>query len=150
MDRQESPKSSAFTAFDVCDELWRLLKSYKAHVVRIADKHGLTMMQFGALYAVSQGNSTMGKVAQTMHCDASNITGVADRLVSLGLIVRHDDPRDRRIKGLLLTPHGNSTLQEILQAMPAALGCDQLTSQELQQLLSLLRKLDANSQTAAP
>lgn len=130
------------SAYDVCEALWLLVKSFKAHMTRIADSHGLTMMQFGALYAVSEGNITMGKVAQTMHCDASNVTGIVDRLVALDLVVRQEDPRDRRVKSLLLTPLGSTTLQRILREMPVALGCNRLSAEERSLLYGLVYKLE--------
>lgn len=132
------------TPFMVCEDLWRLLASYKSHMSRIADTFGLTTMQFGALHAIAdqeQGNATMGKVAQRLHCDASNATGIIDRLTTLGLVVRQDNPQDRRVKSLVLTPEGSTTLQKILDQMPSAIGCDRLDDAEMQKLHCIARKL---------
>ena len=132
------------TAFTICEDLWRLLKSYKTHMSRIADTYGLTMIQFGALHAISeqqQGQATMGKVAQALHCDASNATGIIDRLTALKFVVRLDNPADRRVKSLLLTPLGVTTLQKILSEMPSALGCERLDRTERQAMHRLVGKL---------
>lgn len=137
------------SAFTICEDLWRLLKSYKSHMSRIADAYGLTMIQFGALHAISeqeQGKATMGKVAQTLHCDASNATGIIDRLTALKFVIRQDNPTDRRVKSLLLTPLGSATLQKILDEMPAALGCDRLDRAERLSLHALVYKLSGDSE----
>ena len=132
------------SAFMVCEDLWRLLKMYKKHVMRIADSYGLTMIQFSALYAIAeqeQGKATMGKVAQTLHCDASNATGIVDRLTALKLVIRQDNPSDRRVKSLLLTPLGDATLHKVLDEMPSALGCDRLDAAERKRMHRMVGKL---------
>src|SRR6187431_3214207 len=40
----------------------------------------------------------MGELAQHMHCDNSNITGIVDRLTERGLVERRAAPGDRRAK----------------------------------------------------
>lgn len=49
-----------------------------------------------------------------LHCDASNITGVVDKLYSLKLINRDESPTDRRVKILSLTNKGSELCQIIL------------------------------------
>ena len=48
----------------------------------------------------------MGQVAQTLACDASNVTGLVNRLESRGLVRRPASAEDRRVKVLDLTPAG--------------------------------------------
>jgi DNA-binding MarR family transcriptional regulator len=48
----------------------------------------------------------MSELAATMFCDASNITGIADRLEARGLVERVPAAHDRRVKTLVLTPEG--------------------------------------------
>jgi MarR family transcriptional regulator, organic hydroperoxide resistance regulator len=48
----------------------------------------------------------MSELAAQMFCDASNITGLADRLEARGLVERVPSPSDRRVKTLALTPEG--------------------------------------------
>jgi MarR family transcriptional regulator, organic hydroperoxide resistance regulator len=137
-------KMAEITPFTLCEDLWRLLGSYKSHMTRIAESFGLTMMQFGAMHAISdqeKGTATMGKVAQRLHCDASNATGIIDRLTALKFVVRQDNPNDRRVKSLVLTPLGNETLEKILEKMPSALGCDRLDETELHKMHRLVGKL---------
>ena len=41
----------------------------------------------------------MGRLAETLACDASNVTGLVDRLESRGLVRRQPSAADRRVEG---------------------------------------------------
>ena len=45
----------------------------------------------------------MGELAQHMHCDNSNMTGIVDRLAERGLVERRPAEGDRRVKLVALT-----------------------------------------------
>ena len=49
----------------------------------------------------------MSRLADTLSCDASNVTGLVDRLESRGLVRRQPSAEDRRVKVLQLTPAGS-------------------------------------------
>jgi len=136
--------SAPVTSATVCQELLDLLKKFKAHMGQVAEKYGLTTMQLHALHAIADGHVTMGKVAQTMHCDASNVTGIIDRLTALEFVIRQEDPRDRRVKSLQLTPRGSAILEHVLAELPERLGCSRLNQQELQSLHVSMTKLIAD------
>ncbi len=55
----------------------------------------------------------MHHLAGALHCDTSNVTGIVDRLEDRGLVERRVDPRDRRVKRLVLTDEG-AALRELL------------------------------------
>jgi len=67
-------------------------------------------MQIHALYAIKHGDVTMGRVAETLHCDASNVTGIVDRLVAGQFITRQEGELDRRTKTLQLTAKGHRAI----------------------------------------
>ena len=46
---------------------------------------------------------TMGRLAATLSCDASNVTGLVDRLEANGLVLRRPAGHDRRVKVVELT-----------------------------------------------
>jgi DNA-binding MarR family transcriptional regulator len=48
----------------------------------------------------------MSALADALHCDNSNITGIVDRLEAAGLAERRPDERDRRVKAVVLTEKG--------------------------------------------
>ena len=59
-------------------------------------------------------------MARWLTCDASNVTGIVDRLEARGLVERRPDPGDRRVKMLALTDEGVALRDEIVRrlAMP--------------------------------
>jgi DNA-binding MarR family transcriptional regulator len=114
----------------MCEDLFALLRRIKSAMIEVAEAYGMTPAQVGALYAIMHGDTTMGRVAQTLHCDASNATGIVDRLVAQDLVIRKEGEQDRRVKTLHLTPKGQEIINEIVQKLPTVIGCDKLTSQE--------------------
>jgi len=68
---------------------------------------GLTFAQAHALRLLEPDRpSPMSSLAELLVCDASNITGIADRLEARGLVERRSVGADRRVKTLALTPAG--------------------------------------------
>lgn len=107
----------------------------------LAEEHELTLMQLHTLYAILQDGNTMGKLACMLHCDASNVTGIVDRLVAQKLITRQESTQDRRAKTLELTNSGRRLMQEIIAQLPERLGCSRLTGSERAALHQLSQNL---------
>ncbi|MGH7157962.1 MAG: MarR family winged helix-turn-helix transcriptional regulator [Candidatus Saccharimonadales bacterium] len=125
----------------VCEDLLTLVWHVKSTMFQVAESNNLTPVQLFALYSISQGGNSMGRVAENMHCDASNVTGVVDRLAAQGLVIRAESESDRRTKTLTLTAEGARIIQHILDALPERLGCDRLDEQEKRTLHATLTKL---------
>ncbi len=126
----------------MCDDLVVLIKHVKSAMAVIAERHGLTNMQLWVMNVIRHGGTvTMGSVANNMHCDASNITGIIDRLVAQGLVTRRESDQDRRAKLLQLTPKGDRTVDAITAMLPAELGCDRLSALERTRLHRLITRL---------
>src|SRR5687767_1882086 len=69
--------------------------------------YSLTAMQMQVICLLPSDTALqMNVLSCQMSCDASNITGIADRLEAQDLVIRKDDPSDRRIKMLSLTAKG--------------------------------------------
>jgi DNA-binding MarR family transcriptional regulator len=67
----------------------------------------------------------MSALAERLFCDASNVTGIADRLEARGLVERRSTEGDRRVKALTITPAGVRLRDEVLEIMsepPAAIA----------------------------
>jgi DNA-binding MarR family transcriptional regulator len=108
----------------------------------LAERQNLTQMQAAVLYSVDQeGELAMGKIADMLHCDASNVTGIVDRLVAQGLVMRNECPQDRRTKTLKLTDKGRQVVKSLKDALPQKLGCNKLDSQDQDKLHDLIRKV---------
>jgi DNA-binding MarR family transcriptional regulator len=82
----------------------------------------LTMPQVRILFLlVEQGDQSAGELAEYLSVSPSTITGITDRLTRQGLIERRDDPRDRRLVRLCLTPEGRGLTMEIADSSRAVL-----------------------------
>jgi MarR family transcriptional regulator, organic hydroperoxide resistance regulator len=62
---------------------------------------------------LGDGPRPMGELAQRMHCDNSNITGIVDRLSERGLVERQAAEGDRRVKLVALTDAGRELAAEL-------------------------------------
>jgi MarR family transcriptional regulator, organic hydroperoxide resistance regulator len=59
----------------------------------------------------------MGALAQLMHCDNSNMTGLVDRLEERGLVERTQADGDRRVRLIALTDRGSEMRDELVRRM---------------------------------
>src|ERR671938_1209918 len=97
------------------ETLRRILAFGQHHHERLAARVaglGLTPVQAKALYFI-EATTSMRKLASRLHCDASNVTGIVDRLEELGLIQRAVDASDRRVKRLVVTERGAEVRAEV-------------------------------------
>ncbi|GAA4841199.1 MarR family winged helix-turn-helix transcriptional regulator [Kitasatospora terrestris] len=84
-----------------------------------AAKHGLNSSQAKALKSVLEP-VPMRALAGRLGCDASNVTGIVDRLEALGLAHREAAAADRRVKIVTITEEGRSVLERIRLDMTRA------------------------------
>ena len=102
-------------------ELISFLLRAKQNVAAVASQLDLTGPQAFALLLVDVTKPrSMKSYSQAHACDAANITGIVDGLEEKGLVVRRQDPADRRIKVLYLEPAGVKLREELLAAIAAA------------------------------
>jgi len=59
----------------------------------------------------------MSALAERLFCDASNVTGLVDRLEARGLVERRSSDHDRRVKALTLTAAGVALRDQVLAVM---------------------------------
>ena len=79
---------------------------------------GLTFTQAHALRLLDPERPLpMSALAERLICDASNVTGVADRLEARGLVERRSAHGDRRVKALTLTAAGAELRRHVLEIM---------------------------------
>jgi MarR family transcriptional regulator, organic hydroperoxide resistance regulator len=55
----------------------------------------------------------MSELAEALHCDNSNVTGIVDRLEDRGLVERRSATHDRRVKMLVVTPKGAEVREQL-------------------------------------
>jgi DNA-binding MarR family transcriptional regulator len=83
----------------------------------------------------------MRSFAETMGCDASNITGIVDRLEAKGLVQRSNDPSDRRVKRIARTPDGEAAVRRFQRELVRASSLAKLTPKARQGLLTALEEV---------
>jgi MarR family transcriptional regulator, organic hydroperoxide resistance regulator len=115
----------------VAADAWRLMfelaMRHRATMLAVAAKHELSPPQLFMLRRLEPGQPTpMSELAAFMGCDASNITGLVDRLEARGLVERRVPLHDRRVKQIVLTAAGERLRDEALQHLHTA--PDELTS----------------------
>ncbi|MET9227874.1 MarR family winged helix-turn-helix transcriptional regulator [Lentzea sp. NPDC003310] len=103
---------------------------------------GLTTATAQALWALDPGEEppSMKAVAARLHCNAPNLSFVADQLSTRGLVERVPDPRDKRSRALVLTAQGEQVRAEVLRIVTERSPLSALTPDELTTLLSILDK----------
>mgnify|MGYP003404096679 CR=1 FL=1 len=135
-------KSAAPTS-DPWPLLVRLFFAQRASLPPLAAELRLSPAQCHVLHLIEPDRPIpMGELAETLGCDASNVTGLVDRLESRGLLWRRPSESDRRVKVLVLTPTGarlRAVLVDRMTAPPAAL--ERLTLREQRALVQILRRL---------
>lgn len=127
--------------------LYELMMAQRAQMPAIAAEFELSPMQVQLLRLVEpERPMPMGKAACGLGCDASNITGIVDRLEARGLIERRPGA-DRRVKVLVITRDGARIRRLIMTRLaepPAAIAA--LPEDDQRMLAAILAR--ALSQTA--
>ena len=104
----------------------------------------LTPPQGHLLHELAPGPRPMGELAGRLSCDASNVTGLTDRLEARGLVERRPAPGDRRVKVLALTGEGQRVQRALWERLmtdsPVTTG---LSHEQQSTLLATLQQLDA-------
>lgn len=106
----------------------------------------LTMQQLKVLtlIAADHDRATGHDLAEALHVSVATMSGLVDRLVEQEMVQRRDDPTDRRIRRLSVTPLGSATLRALISSgntMPPQV-LERLTDADLCALVQGLVALD--------
>jgi DNA-binding MarR family transcriptional regulator len=131
---------------DLAAETWELvfelLLAARPKVPAAAAQCGLTAAQCHLLRLLRPGiAASMRSLADRLGCDASNVTGIVDRLEARGLVERRSAGHDRRVKHLALTAAGAAARAQVVErlgAPPEPIA--RLSSEDQQALCTLLRR----------
>jgi DNA-binding MarR family transcriptional regulator len=112
----------------------------EAHFTELASQHGLSAVQAKVLLTLpADGATTMRALAGVLQYDASNLTGVVDRLEAMGSVRRQPHPQDRRVKRVELTPEGRRMREAFWERLTNRSGpLGRLSNRELISLRTLL------------
>lgn len=125
---------------------WQLLRAAinaKHNLMSIAEKHNLTVMQMYTLCLLETDTAIpMNSLTVMLRCDASNVTGIVDRLFKHKFIKREEDPSDRRAKLIGLTPKGAKLCEKLKETLTTyqPTNLKELSDTEKKQLLTILMK----------
>src|SRR5207248_6887889 len=131
---------------DAC-RAWQLLMKFffaqREHLPSSEGEFDLSPIQCHVLHLLEPGRPLpMRRLAETLSCDASNVTGLIDRLESRGLVEREASPRDRRVKVLRLTPAGSRLRTQLLRRVAGrSLPLSQLSLDQQRTLVRILESL---------
>jgi DNA-binding MarR family transcriptional regulator len=124
----------------------------KSHWTALAAEFDLTPAQGTALRRLEPGKPVpMSSLADLLFCDASNITGIVDKLEARGLIERQASPDDRRVKMLAVTAQGAELRRRFLARSsepPAAVSG--MPPEDQRQLAEILARMVEGYTAAGP
>ena len=136
-------KSNKTQACEAWKLLMKLFFTQRADLPTLAAEFDLSPAQCHVLHLIEPNQPVpMGQIADSLACDASNVTGLVDRLESRGLVRRQPSAGDRRIKVLELTQAGarlRSVVMERMTKPPEILG--RLSLEEQRELVRILKRL---------
>lgn len=106
--------------------LHRAAQRMRAATGEVAEKHGLGLRDYIVLSALHKGPGlTQGELGKSLGLDKTTLMSQLDRLERTGLVERHSDPRDRRLRIPVITADGDA-----LRAKVAA-DCDTVETSAL-------------------
>jgi DNA-binding MarR family transcriptional regulator len=128
------------------EEAWalmsRLFWGMRPRMLRVAGEFSLTPPQLFALRQLDPEQPVpMRALAQALHCDSSNVTGLVDGLEAQGLVERREAEHDRRVRMLVVTERGaavRARLHEAILAVPDPLAA--LSDEDQRALRDILRR----------
>ena len=106
-------------------------------------ERGLSMSQIGSLFLIQRGNSSVSDIADELGVTNAAASQMLERMLQQDLILRLEDPSDRRVKQITLTDKGRLVIRESLAARQGWLDnlSQALTETEKEQINSSLNIL---------
>src|SRR5262245_14380582 len=134
------PRSSR--ACEAWELLFDLLMRQRTRLPQVAAEFELSEPQCHVLRLIEPGAGVpMRRIVERLGCDASNVTGIVDRLEARGLVQRTACPHDRRVRRVRLAARGAEIRGRIVTRMaepPAPIAG--LPADDLAALCAILRR----------
>lgn len=95
-------------AFELTSAVMATADAFLRESQRLFRPYGLTAAQYNVLNVLAPESTGMSQRELSDHLvvDRSNVTGLLDRMEKAGWVRRADDPKDRRVYRVTLTPAG--------------------------------------------
>jgi DNA-binding MarR family transcriptional regulator len=117
--------------------------------VRYSKEIGLSMSQLGAMFHLFyEGGGGVKGLGDHLGVSSAAASQMLERLVQQHLILRSEDPSDRRVKHLVLTERGIKTIQESIRSREEWMGelSKTLSADEKAQVVTALNILIEKTQ----
>ena len=114
---EDSPRLEEELAREAWAPLFELIQDRMRHFPLLAAEFELSPVQAHVLRTLGYGPQPMSVLADYLSCDASNVTGLVDRLESRGLVERRNAEHDRRVKMLCLTEAGAEVRRRLMERL---------------------------------
>jgi DNA-binding MarR family transcriptional regulator len=134
--------SHALLAQEVIQQLVAMSGRLTQFFASRAAEFGLSTGEGKVLLNLQPGEtSPMRTLARRLGYDASNLTGIIDRLEDRGALERRAEPADRRVKAIALTDRGQRLRDDFSRRLTADAGpVEPLTEAQLRELRRLLNR----------
>ncbi|MBJ6760000.1 MarR family transcriptional regulator [Myxococcaceae bacterium JPH2] len=130
---------------ELAHEAWALLfevmHAHMRNFPALAAEFDLSPVQAHVVRQLGEGPLAMSTLASYLSCDASNVTGLVDRMEVRGLVERRSSEHDRRVKMLVLTEAGAALRERLLERLaepPAVIA--NMPEADLKSLRDIMRR----------
>lgn len=129
--------------------LWKAARALEEHSARSIARFDMGISDFGVLEALlHRGPLSATELGAKVLLTSGSMTAAIDRLERRGLVIRHEDRKDRRSRLIHLTPAGRKLIEKAFEkhrkAMDRSLAG--FSDEERAALLPLLRRLGRTAQ----
>jgi DNA-binding MarR family transcriptional regulator len=134
--RKPSPASEAWAL------MHELFHASRRRFLAVASEFELSPPQVRALGVLDPERPVpMSELADALHCDNSNVTGIVDRLEDRGLVERRSATHDRRVKMLAVTERGAAVREQLAERLEQAPGpLARLSPEDQRALRDIMRR----------
>jgi MarR family 2-MHQ and catechol resistance regulon transcriptional repressor len=125
---------------------WALQDAYHGIKKRLHGKLsdcGVTWPQYHALFHIQPEGIPANELARELNCNASNMTGLIDRMMENNWVYREHSHEDRRVWLIKLTEEGAQLKNRLVPQYKSNIEDEMnvLNTEELQTLSNLLKRL---------
>ena len=101
--------------YDLVSAVMATADAFLRESKRLFRPHGLSGAQYNLLNVVARSADGLSQRELSDHLvvDRSNVTGLIDRMEAAGWVRRTDDPADRRVYRVVLTPAGRALWEKV-------------------------------------
>ncbi len=119
---------------------------------RLRQEFGVTLPRFDLMAQLDKAPAgmTLGELSQRMMVSNGNVTGLSERLVTLGLLDRRQSRSDRRAQLVSLTPEGRRVFRAMARAHEGWIAemFAELAPGDVEALMRLLARTKASARNA--